>query len=96
MIDCKEECRWAERCDAARGFRYKRESCPVFERKVTMTNGDRIRAMTDEELADKISAMIHMDCLNCVVLQNDCIAWENSSVDCKAAWLDWLKQEAEE
>lgn len=68
--------------------------CSAFKRK-SMSNGDRIRAMTDEELADKISAMIHMDCLNCVVLQNDCIAWENSSVDCKAAWLDWLKKETE-
>lgn len=64
-------------------------------RLIPQTNADRIRAMPDEELADKISSMIKMDCLNCVVLQNDCIAWENSTVDCKAAWLNWLKQEAE-
>ena len=60
------------------------------------TNADRIRAMTDEELADKIAAMIKMDCLNCVVLQNDCMAWESKAVDCKDAWLNWLKQEVDE
>ncbi len=48
-----------------------------------MTNADRIRAMTDEELRDLIS-----EGLICPVA--DC-----SDADCDECWLNWLKEEAE-
>lgn len=50
-----------------------------------MTNVDRIRAMTDRELA--------------VLLQNSCCRPDLTDCpekidDCEECWLDWLKQEA--
>ena len=35
------------------------------------TNGDLIRAMTDEELAKEMSVRLSEDCLMCPVLKND-------------------------
>lgn len=51
------------------------------------TNGDRIRAMTDEKLASLFSDFRHEhwcppNAGNCAEYRTDC-------------WLDWLKQEAE-
>lgn len=48
-----------------------------------MTNADRIRAMTDEELAEWFCDNVSCDC--------GCLA-----NDCKACWFDFLKQEATE
>lgn len=50
------------------------------------TNADRIRAMSDEELAKLLDHE-----LGCPVT-GDC---EKMSRDCNACWLDWLKQPAE-
>ena len=55
------------------------------------TNADRIRAMTDKELADKVMAFIRCEAcerefhINCDVLKT-----------CRGNWLDWLKQEVTE
>lgn len=52
-----------------------------------MTNGDRIRQMTDEELAeffDKIS-----DCQTCIDNPSKCY------VECIDSRLKWLKQEVQ-
>lgn len=52
-----------------------------------MTNGDKIRQMTDEEIARWLYSY---DCCNCRYVQDDlCGTGKN-------AWLDWLKQEVEE
>lgn len=58
-----------------------------------VTNADRIRQMTDEELAEEI--MRYVDCGQCRVERygNMC---EKSYVECKEAWLDWLKQGVDE
>ena len=54
-----------------------------------VTNADRIRAMTDEELAEWIEPIA--DCRRCKI---DCKLRENGSpANCKFRWLDWLKQE---
>ena len=53
-----------------------------------MTNAQKIRAMSDEELADIISREVG----SCAPT-GYC---EKVSNDCKACWLDWLKQSAEE
>ena len=52
------------------------------------TNADRIRAMTDEELAE----LIDRETDSCAPT-GDC---ERMSRDCKACWLEWLQQPAEE
>ena len=55
--------------------------------KPPITNADRIRAMSDEEMAEKIG--LRPVC----PVNGDC---EKMSMDCIACWLDWLQQPAEE
>ena len=52
-----------------------------------MTWGDKIRAMTDEELAQRLylSTCAH-------IFDNKVECKDNG---CKKCWLDWLKKEAE-
>lgn len=58
--------------------------------KPTMrTNADRIRAMSDEELAKFIYEQA--DCF-CAARYGVCIKDEDT---CRAAWLRWLKEEVE-
>ena len=54
--------------------------------KAPLTNADRIRAMSDEEMAEKIG--IRPVC----PVNGDC---EKMSMDCIACWLDWLQQPTE-
>lgn len=50
-----------------------------------MTNGDLIRKMTDEKLAENIS---FVDCSKCPLHNTNC------GGHCKKKFLEWLKQEA--
>lgn len=58
------------------------------EHKESITNADRIRAMTDEELAE----LCQNSC--CREGYDDCPTQFYG--DCEDCWLDWLKQEVEE
>ena len=58
---------------------------PITEYK--MTNADRIRAMSDEDLAE----LIDRETDSCAPT-GDC---EKMHRYCKACWLDWLQQPAE-
>jgi len=74
-----------EYCDK-RGWDFKRIDCPDFASKYKPeTNADRIRAMTDEQLAkacnDYFGACPPVDC---------------PESNCEACWLEWLKIPAEE
>ena len=51
------------------------------------TNADRLRSMTDEELAEWIAE--YTDCL-CGIHKPGCSKTKGT---CVATWLDWLKQE---
>ena len=53
-----------------------------------LTNAQKIRAMSDEELAE----LIDRETDSCAPT-GDC---EKMSRDCKACWLEWLQQPAEE
>lgn len=88
MIDCKTDCRWVERCDAASAFKYHRESCPVYGEKEhrTQTNADRIRSMTDEELAEWVNY------LHCPHYED----YDYPCDDCEKCWLEWLQAESGE
>ena len=59
--------------------------------KPPKTNADRIRAMTDEELADLVSPL---SC--CHEKGQDCMKYSDGTGgrNCYKCWLDWLKQEA--
>ena len=61
--------------------------CSSFKPK-PQTNADRIRAMTDEELADLFA---DNDCGYCRI-HDFCFA-KGSAINCEDVWLDWLKQE---
>ena len=55
-----------------------------MEQEGRMTNGDKIRAMTDEELA--------------MILEPTCpsrVCRDDPPHDCYKCWLDWLKEDAE-
>lgn len=54
------------------------------------TNADRIRAMTDEELAKMLSE--YTDCI-CGVYKKGCGKTQDT---CVATWLDWLRKEVKE
>ena len=51
-----------------------------------ITNADRIRAMTDEELSIFLANLAA--CPECNARREDC------GTNCWETWLDWLKQEA--
>lgn len=59
-----------------------------IEHKKPKTNADRIRQMTDEELADIFELS---DCKNCTYWHNNCGARM-----CRDGFLNWLKQEVSE
>lgn len=55
-----------------------------------MTNGDKIRSMTDEELAEKFQTM-------CPPAREGIITFECTyEAGCRDCWLVWLEQEAQE
>lgn len=64
------------------------EAKHTFSPSKPMTNADRIRAMTDEELAELF--WIRADCELCPNKEPYC------SDDCKKHWLKWLEQEIEQ
>jgi hypothetical protein len=62
-----------------------------------MTNGDRIRQMSDEELYDDVLYMI--DCAQCDFWRKcDDLAEDRSKRRkvCRKIWMDWLSEEAED
>lgn len=59
--------------------------CPNCGAKMAMTNGDRIRAMTDEELAD----LLARSGASRFYVRSDTEALQDE----KWRWFDWLKQE---
>lgn len=78
---CKAHCIW-------RGSSYFPEhGCLVGY--VPITNADRIRSMNDEELAKLFQ-------VSGVCAKNKQDEWCDRHRDCRACWLNWLKQEAEE
>lgn len=85
LIKCKTEC-GNERCFAKRYGLFAEKTCPNFKEPKPITNADRIRAMSVEEMAEFMKSS-GAGCLDGhFVGDYDC-------KDCKNCWLDWLKQE---
>ena len=83
-INCRE-CKYGDKCNVGRGHGYRVGSCIQFEVEKKQTNADRIRAMSDDELAKTLSGEeIYPWCTKPCEYDNctDCV-------------LAWLKQEAE-
>ena len=60
------------------------------------TNGDRIRAMSNEELAEYQIKRVD-DCPDVIRSDAPCLVKNNVEThsDCKQCWLDWLNSPAE-
>jgi len=67
-----------------------RRKNPPIQRK-PITNADKIRAMTDEELADFMAEFMY--CVKCWKFDKEQGICTRTS-GCNSAMLDWLKQEA--
>ena len=74
-----------------RAAEFLREYCEGHDARPTNTNADRIRSMTDEEMAAFLCDISECD-RRCPAKIGDCIFSDST---CRGAWLDWLKQEAE-
>lgn len=63
--------------------------CPVCggigTHEIQMTNADRIRSMSDEELAKTLNSAVCPPLTSC-----------NEGQQCIKCWIDWLQQPAEE
>lgn len=79
------------------------KSCTGYDSRITEcedfkaeTNADRIRNMTDEELAEWIETIANCDsCQNSWSL-GKCRGGDGTShAACRLKWLGWLKKEAE-
>jgi hypothetical protein len=78
---------------AVLNYTYKEKTLKEWADSISkpQTNADRIRAMTDEELA---SFIYDHSCAFCPM--DDCDGRMNIGRDaCYKRWLDWLKQEVE-
>jgi len=80
MSDCRK-CAKAETCAVD-------EDCGLFIQK-TMTNADRIRAMTDEELAEFLAK-------SCAAVAPLILDNKNYSEKDVVKWQRWLKQEVDD
>ncbi len=61
-----------------------------------MTNADRIRAMTDEELSYWIALKVQCLCCPAKPQEGKCMPKLNPKISCIDAVFNWLKQEVEE
>jgi hypothetical protein len=71
-----------------------------------MTNLERIKAMTEEELTDFLAHEVgHGDCYNCPVAER-CFEIDDENLEsddydydldsCRQAWSEWLRKEKED
>ena len=81
-MKCRE-CPDYAKCVKESNLKIKRKSCKKAKTEYVMTNADRIRSMTDEELAELI-----------VVKVKD-IHHQGMRELAYSAWLKWLQQPAE-
>jgi hypothetical protein len=61
-----------------------------YEPPHPQTNADRIRAMTDEELAEAFATA----CPEVDTVRRCCKYFAKGNLGCRACWLDWLWEEA--
>lgn len=92
MKDCKK-CKFVDSCEMPESFGYMNKGCRAYEERKPMTNADRIRAMSDEELAEMLSRSGKYFCCDttkCDPRSERC----DYGDECYDCWLDWLRQEA--
>ena len=99
MMKCSKKafamCQTRHLCGALDDATFTEESeCAAFNNAVEdkpMTNADRIRAMSDEELCEYMMSAPAIPCdvkISAMMKRNNCY-------DCQACIMEWLKQPAE-
>lgn len=91
-INCRT-CRSGKTCNVANAHGYWVGACVEYTPEKPMTNADKIRQMSDEELAKIVVRARYFDKFCEIVL-----AGENPGFcddDCNECALDWLKREVE-
>lgn len=63
----------------------------VNSKQTRQTNADKIRAMSDEELAEWIVAIIAQE----TIYAANKVPTPDYAIEMRQRWLDWLKQECE-
>ena len=91
MADCKT-CEYENVCEMPDFVRNDLKNCKVYEPKKKQTNADRIRAMSDEDLAEWIYSLNHYFDNHRNVLSIGGITME----DCITDISEWLKREVEQ
>lgn len=66
--------------------------CSRFKLKKPLTNADRIRAMSDEELAEWMA--INTDCFYCKIKNKNICSLDEGT--CTEEWRFWLKSPVEQ
>ena len=69
--------------------------CGMYERRKIPTNADRIRSMSDEELAEYIHGVSEAT-KPCVRCGEDCDFCELPTEECKRRVLKWLQEECKD
>ena len=91
---CCRECKYADGCtcmiDGKSVDNASDYTCDRYLPAKPMTNADRIRQMTDEELAEFIAQ--RRTCDTCCITLTRCI----TTAHCKDGVLAWLRKEADE
>lgn len=86
MQDNSKERHWCIVQENRKSINYAKE-CEFY---VPKTNADKIRSMTDEELAEFFFEPNQEFCIKCKYLGSDC-----DGLYCNESMLEWLKQTAE-
>lgn len=79
-------------CNECNGFQN-------WESDDAMTNADRIRSFSDEEMAEFLDGATNCYCFPCTRDINNLEHYEkckHESGNCEKEWLEWLKGEADE
>ena len=89
---CKGCIRYLKSCSGL-----SKELCEKHKLRIPRTNADRIRSMSDEELAE-FAVSTGQGCAPGKNYVECCFDHKDGPVeaDCRKCWLDWLKQEAKE
>ena len=98
-----ENCGWSKVvgspifCEYSEKRTFRENCCEAWKPKNNpITNADRIRAMTDEELAEFMTkGCDDRECPDISFPADTQIAKDASNEQCRKCWLDWLKQGVE-
>ena len=89
LISCKTEC-GNDSCYGKKYGLFAEKTCPNRKEPGATTNADKLRQMTDEELANTLPWVVQDEICKPIC---DVDNWEPES--CCKCWLDWLRREAE-